>query len=137
MNIISANIWASGTFSTKLVCKSHRDFLLFFLFFNFSKWANLGLFSIYFQSFQSKQQINVKNSHPIYSAGIRTHNPVITSLLPWPLDQGSRATIIMWRHQFDVYFKGRSINGRFQPWQIGRRFTLCNRENWQRTSFCA
>ena len=36
------------------------------------------------------QQINVKNVHPVYGAGIRTHNLQNMSLLPLPLDQGSR-----------------------------------------------
>ena len=32
----------------------------------------------------------VKNVHPVYSTGIRTHNLGNISLLPYPLDQGSR-----------------------------------------------
>ena len=31
-----------------------------------------------------------ENVHPVSGAGIRTHNLLITSLLPEPLDQGSR-----------------------------------------------
>ena len=31
-----------------------------------------------------------KNVHPVSSAGIQTHNLLITSLLSQPLDQGSR-----------------------------------------------
>ena len=31
----------------------------------------------------------MKNIHPVSGAGIRTHNLLIMSLLPWPLDQGS------------------------------------------------
>ena len=34
-----------------------------------------------------------KNVHPVYSTGIRTHNLLITSLLPQPLDQGSRPRV--------------------------------------------
>ena len=32
----------------------------------------------------------MKNVHPVYGAGIQTHNLWNMSLLPWPLDQGSR-----------------------------------------------
>ena len=38
---------------------------------------------------QCLQQINVKNAHPVYSAGIRTHNQRNMSFLTKPLDQGS------------------------------------------------
>ena len=37
---------------------------------------------------QILQQINVKNVHPVYREGIRTHNFWYMSLLPQPLDQG-------------------------------------------------
>ena len=47
------------------------------MFLSFLKWANPGLFFIYFWSFQTNntflQQINVKNVHPVYGAGIQTH----------------------------------------------------------------
>ncbi len=33
--------------------------------------------------------------HPIYSAGVRTHNLLIMSPLPLPLDHGSRRTDIV------------------------------------------
>ena len=43
-----------------------------------STWANLGLFFSFILSFQTNntifQQINVKNVHPVYGAGIRTHD---------------------------------------------------------------
>ena len=49
------------------------------------KWANPGLFFVYFrlfkQTLQLLQQINVKHVHPVTSAAIRTHNLLITSLL--------------------------------------------------------
>ena len=52
----------------------------------FKKWANLGLFFIYFRLFkhtlQFLQQINVKNVHPGYNAGIQTHDLWNMSLLP-------------------------------------------------------
>ena len=43
------------------------------------EWANPSLFFVYFRSFSKKQyiflqHINVKNVHPVYSAGIQTHN---------------------------------------------------------------
>ena len=53
---------------------------------NFFKWAIPGLFFVYFclfkQTLQFLQQINVKNVHPEYGAGIRTHNLRNMSLLP-------------------------------------------------------
>ena len=49
-------------------------------------WAIPGLFSVYFRLFkqilQFLQQICVKNVHPAYGAGIRTHDLNIMSLLP-------------------------------------------------------
>ena len=52
----------------------------------FKKWANPGLFFVYFrlfkQTLQFLQQINVKNVHPVYSAGIRTLNLQNMSLHP-------------------------------------------------------
>ena len=47
------------------------------------------LFSVFFkQTLQFLQY--VKNVHPVYGAGIRTHNLQNVSLFPLPLDQGSR-----------------------------------------------
>ena len=45
---------------------------------------------------QFLKQINVKKCHvhPVYGTGIRTHNLWIVSLLPQPLDQGSRPKVI-------------------------------------------
>ena len=37
-----------------------------------------------------------RNVHPVYGTGIRTHNLLITSLLPQPLDQGSRMLHLWW-----------------------------------------
>ena len=53
----------------------------------FFKWANLGLFFVYERSFQTniKKFYNKymwKNVHPVYGAGIRTHNLWNVSLLP-------------------------------------------------------
>ena len=43
----------------------------------------LFIFGLFKQTLlQFLQQINVKNVHPVSSAGIRTHNLLITSLLP-------------------------------------------------------
>ena len=78
------------------------------------KWAIPGLFFIYFWSFSNKhgynflQQINVKNVHPVYGAGIQTHNLHIASLIPLTLDQGSRPPaetvflfiFILFKHKF-------------------------------------
>ena len=59
-------------------------------------WKNgpsISLFLIYFrlfkQTLQFLQQIYVKNVHPVYCAGIWTHDLQEISLLPKPLDQGS------------------------------------------------
>ena len=46
---------------------------------HFYKWANPGLFFIYFRVFkltlQIVQQIGMwKSAHPVYGAGIRTHD---------------------------------------------------------------
>ena len=51
-------------------------------------------FRLFKQILQFLQQINVKNVHPVYSAGIQTHNLWNMSLLPKPLDQGSRSNIV-------------------------------------------
>ena len=51
----------------------------------FLKWAFPGLFFNLLSSFQTQikilQQMNVKNVHPVYGAGIRTHNLWNMSLL--------------------------------------------------------
>ena len=53
---------------------------------DFLKWADPGLFFVYFQHFQLNitilHSINVENVHLVSSAGIRTHNLLIMSLLP-------------------------------------------------------
>ena len=38
--------------------------------------------------------MNVKNVHPVSGTGIRTHNFLITSLLPQSLDHGSRVSLM-------------------------------------------
>ena len=62
----------------------HSDILSTNLF--LKKWANPGLFFIYFCPFkhttQFLKQINVKNVHPVHGARIRTHNLWNMSLLP-------------------------------------------------------
>ena len=46
-------------------------------------WVNFHLFSFVFSNnITILQQINVKNVHPVYSAGILTHDLWIVSLLP-------------------------------------------------------
>ena len=47
----------------------------------FKKWLNPASFSFIFV-FSNKQQLNVKNVHPVSGAGIRIHNLLITCLLP-------------------------------------------------------
>ena len=51
----------------------------------FFKWAIPGVFlfvCLFKQSLQFLQQIYVKNVHPVYGAGICTHNIQDMSLLP-------------------------------------------------------
>ena len=48
--------------------------------FFFKKWTIPGLFFVYIR--QRLQQINVKNVHPVYGAGIRTHTLQIESRIP-------------------------------------------------------
>ena len=62
---------------------------------SFFKWANSGLFLICFRLYkhtlQILQQIGMwQNVLPVYTARIQTHNFWHMSLLPYPLDQGSR-----------------------------------------------
>ena len=58
------------------------------------KWAIPASFSFIFV-FSNKQNnfynkyLHVINVHPVYGAGIWTHDLQNMSLLPWPLDQGS------------------------------------------------
>ena len=47
----------------------------------FFKWANPGLFFTYFGLFKPTNTY-VKNVHPVYGAGIQTHNLWNMSLLP-------------------------------------------------------
>ena len=68
---------------------SHKNVSLFMAQCLFKKWANPGLFLVYFlfffkQTIQLLQQINVKkcHDHPVYSARIQTHDLPNVSLLP-------------------------------------------------------
>ena len=58
------------------------------------KWANPGLFFVYFrlfkQTIQFLQQINVKKCPSSIRRRDSNSQPIITSLLPQPPDQGSR-----------------------------------------------
>ena len=47
------------------------------------------IFSLFKQTLRFLQQIYVKNVHPVYRAGIWTHDILNMSLLPQRLDQGS------------------------------------------------
>ena len=61
---------------------------------HFGKLDAILVFSIQFL-----QQIIVKNIHQVLGAGIRTHNISILSLLPLPIEQGSRmANLILYLH---------------------------------------
>ena len=69
---------------------------------NFFKWANPGLFFVYFWSFQTKNSIFItnqllKNVYPVYNAGIWTHDLSNMSRHPLPLDQGTKM------HSYGVY----------------------------------
>ena len=44
-------------------------------------WPLFHLFSSLQKTLQFLQQINVKNIHPVYGAGIQTHDHQMTSLL--------------------------------------------------------
>ena len=67
----------------EIVSSNHIIFHIYFLQNRivFEKMDQPGLFFIYFQSFKSNitilQQINVKNIHPVYCAGIRTQNLLV------------------------------------------------------------
>ena len=73
---------------------SFSIFWLSFLFF-FFKWTVPGLFLIYFRLFKQHYnlyKLNLKNVHPVYGAGIQTHDllnittrPGFPPLLPPPL----------------------------------------------------
>ena len=59
---------------------------------NFFKWANRGLFSLFYRSFQTTVQFYNKQKRKminlVFGAGIRTQGLGVISLLPLPLDQG-------------------------------------------------
>ena len=74
-----------------LLARAHKhSYLLRLIIFNyervFLKWAIFGLFFVYFQSLSNKHfllhQYNVKNDHPVSSAGNWTHDLLNVSLLP-------------------------------------------------------
>ena len=56
-------------------------------------WPLFHLFSSLQKTLQFLQQINVKNIHPVYGAKIQTQDLWNMSLLPLPLDQGSRPKV--------------------------------------------
>ena len=57
--------------------------------------ASFSFIFIFSNKLQVLQQINVKNVNPLYDAGIRTNDLWNMSLLPGPLDQGSRPLTIL------------------------------------------
>ena len=65
----------------------------------FEKWAIPASFSFCFSLFQANtntilQQINVKNVHPVYGTGIRTHDLQYMSLLPLPLARAANRVLL-------------------------------------------
>ena len=57
-------------------------------------WPLFCLFLVFSNKYYKfVQQIYVKNVHPVYCAGIRTHDLRNMSLLPQPLDQGSELNV--------------------------------------------
>ena len=48
------------------------------------------IFCVFIQTIQFYNKLMQKYAHPVSGAGIRTHNLLNTSLLPKPLDHGSR-----------------------------------------------
>ena len=87
----------------------------------FKKWANPGLFFVYFrlfkQTIQFLQQINVKNVHPVYIARIRTHipleheSPPITTRLRLPPKAWTWFALILDRFfpNFEIVWKWNKI----------------------------
>ena len=73
----------------------------------FFKWANHGLFFVYFslfkQTLQFLRQIYVKKFHPVFCAGIRTHNLLNVSLLTLPLGQGTRPCSLFVSHSLILH----------------------------------
>ena len=74
------------------------------------KWAIHILFSLYFCLFKQPIQFfsaNIGkwiNVEPVYGAGIRTRDLLNMSLLPSPLDQDSRPTVLLsYNRQFFFY----------------------------------
>ena len=47
------------------------------------------IFGLFRQTVRFLQEINVKNAHVVFGAGIRTYNLINMSRFTWPLDQGS------------------------------------------------
>ena len=77
-------------------------------FFNMGQpWPLFNLFSVFFQTniitvFTTNKFENV---HPVYGAGIRTHNLLDVSLLLLPLDQGSHpSSFTVCHYLFDNKF---------------------------------
>ena len=74
-------------YNSRVVIYKHKMFIRLATGFDFFKWANPGLFFVYLQSFQTNITIfttNIceKNVHPVYGAGIRTHDLRNVSLFP-------------------------------------------------------
>ena len=80
--------------TSELNSKKASPFSYFTHYLFYKKWAIPASFSFIFV-FSNKQNnfynkyLHVINVHPVYGAGIWTHDLQNMSLLPWPLDQGS------------------------------------------------
>ena len=61
-------------------------------------------------SLQCLHQIYVKNVHPAYCTGIRTHNLWNVSLFPLPLDQGSRPLSEIFINPFLFHLQGEVLS---------------------------
>ena len=88
------------------------------------------LFSVF-----SNKQYNLynesmrKNIHPVSGAGIRTHDLLNTSCLPWPLDQGGPALIMLF------FFKKMGQSRLFCFFSF---FSCYNfNTNWKKLRWCA
>ena len=75
------------------------------------------------------QQIKVKNVGQVYNAGIRAYNPWNTSLLPYPLGQGSRPTVSLSLY----WMKSRQLM-RSEPFFLIRNTLLTNEATSSSTS---
>ena len=114
----------------------------------FKKWSIPGLFFMYFRlfkrTFQFVRQMYLKTVHPVYGTRIPTHNLENMSLLPSPLDQGSRPRNVFlvstrlasaWRRLLDdaKTFLRSLRDCRCRIWR--RKTSCCFGRSWQCVRF--